>query len=169
MHGHSNDALLLRYTTVSHVPYTVLQERSLDFARDDDTGSSSSHISDTLESTDSIVVRLNQRFPNSPVPRKNARRTADVFIDQSNWRLARGMRASPRLQKSTRSVAPPKPSPAWGRGTAERRSGALINDVLETHSPALFHTASALSAPSGHLPLEGKAIPAQRRSRHLYF
>ena len=57
--------------------------------------------------------------------------------------------------------------PAWGRGTAERRSGALINDVLETHSPALFHTASALSAPSGHLPLKGKAIPAQRRKRHL--
>ena len=63
--------------------------------------------------------------------------------------------------------------PAWGRGTAERRSGALINDVLETHSPALFHTASALSAPSGHLPLEGKAddtrIPSSnmRRCRHL--
>ena len=40
---------------------------------------------------------------------------------------------------------------------AERRSGALINDVLETLFPALFHAACALSAPSGHLPLEGKA------------
>ena len=48
--------------------------------------------------------------------------------------------------------------PHRGRETAERRSGALISDVLETHSPALFHTASALSAPSGHLPLEGKAV-----------
>ena len=40
---------------------------------------------------------------------------------------------------------------------AERRSGALINDVLETLLPTLFHTACALSAPTGHLPLEGKA------------
>ena len=27
--------------------------------------------------------------------------------------------------------------------------------------PALFHTAGALSAPSGHLPLEGKAVDAR--------
>ena len=38
-----------------------------------------------------------------------------------------------------------------------RRSGTLINDVFETLLPALFHIAGALSAPSGHLPLEGKA------------
>ena len=63
--------------------------------------------------------------------------------------------------------------PSRGRGTAERRSVALISDALETLFPALFHTASALSAPSGHLPLEGKAddtgIPSanMRRSRHL--
>ena len=54
-----------------------------------------------------------------------------------------------------------------------RRSGAFINRPLETLLPALFHTASALSALSGHLPLEGKAadtgIPSSkmRRSRHL--
>ena len=39
----------------------------------------------------------------------------------------------------------------------QRRSDALINHLLETHFPALFYTATALSAPSGHLPLEGKA------------
>ena len=33
----------------------------------------------------------------------------------------------------------------------------------------LFHAASALSAPSGHLPLEGKAIHSKRRSRHHHF
>ena len=55
---------------------------------------------------------------------------------------------------------------------AERRSGTLINDVLETLFPALFHAACALSAPSGHLPLKGKAddtrIPSSnmQRSRH---
>ena len=56
----------------------------------------------------------------------------------------------------------------------QRRSDALINRLLETHFPTLFYTASALSAPSGHLPLEGKAddtrIPSSkmRRSRHLH-
>ena len=55
----------------------------------------------------------------------------------------------------------------------QRRSDALINRLLETLLPARLHTASALSAPSGHLPLEGKAddtrIPSSkmRRSRHL--
>ena len=55
---------------------------------------------------------------------------------------------------------------------AERRSDTLINDVLETLFPALFHAACALSAPSGHLPLKGKAddtrIPSSnmQRSRH---
>ena len=50
----------------------------------------------------------------------------------------------------------------------QRRSDALINRLLETHFPALFYTASALSAPSGHLPLAGKADdtrkPAIRQS-----
>ena len=43
-------------------------------------------------------------------------------------------------------------------GPRQRRSGAAVNAVLETIFPALFHTASPLSAPSGHLPLEGKAL-----------
>ena len=44
--------------------------------------------------------------------------------------------------------------------------GGAVNRLLETHFPTLFHTASALSAPSGHLPLEGKAIYIKQRSRH---
>ena len=35
--------------------------------------------------------------------------------------------------------------PHWGRGTAQRRSGALVNGVLETIFFALFHPASTLS------------------------
>ena len=38
-----------------------------------------------------------------------------------------------------------------------RRLAAAVNRLLETHFPTLFHAESALSAPSGHLPLEGKA------------
>ena len=39
----------------------------------------------------------------------------------------------------------------------QRRLGTLVNRLLEPHFPTPFHTANALSAPSGHLPLEGKA------------
>ena len=35
--------------------------------------------------------------------------------------------------------------------------GAAADRQLETHFPTLFHTIVTLSAPSGHLPLEGKA------------
>ena len=59
--------------------------------------------------------------------------------------------------------------PAWGRLTAKRRSGAFVNRLLETLFPALFHTACALSAPSGHLPLEGKADDTRMASSHKPF
>ena len=48
-------------------------------------------------------------------------------------------------------------SPPFTKIDAERRSGAFINRLLETLLPARLHAASALSAPAGHLPLEGKA------------
>ena len=44
-----------------------------------------------------------------------------------------------------------------------RRLAAAISRLHETHFPTLFHAASALSAPSGHLPLEGKA----KKERHF--
>ena len=44
--------------------------------------------------------------------------------------------------------------PHWGRGTAQRRSGALVNDALETISPDLFHTASPIQPP----PLRGTSF-----------
>ena len=50
-----------------------------------------------------------------------------------------------------------------------RRLAAVISRLLETHFLTLFHAASALSAPSGHLPLEGKAIHIKRRGRHHHF
>ena len=42
-------------------------------------------------------------------------------------------------------------------GPRQRRLGILVIRLLEPHFPNPFHTATALSAPSGHLPLEGKA------------
>ena len=39
-----------------------------------------------------------------------------------------------------------------------RRSAAAVNRLLDTHVLTLFHTASALSAPSLRLPLKGNAI-----------
>ena len=44
----------------------------------------------------------------------------------------------------------------------QRHSDALINRLLETDFLTLFYTASALSAPSGHLPLEGKAVKLRK-------
>ena len=44
--------------------------------------------------------------------------------------------------------------PHWGKGTAQRRSGALVNDALETIFPALFHTASPIQPP----PLRGTSF-----------
>ena len=38
-----------------------------------------------------------------------------------------------------------------------RRLAAAVNRLLDTHFPAHFHTASALSAPSLRLPRVGKA------------
>ena len=43
-------------------------------------------------------------------------------------------------------------------GPRQRCSGTFVNGALEMIFPALFHPASALSAPTGHLPLEGKAL-----------
>mgnify|MGYP007039814245 CR=1 FL=1 len=50
------------------------------------------------------------------------------------------------------------PFPIGEGGPRQRRSGTFVNGALEMIFPAHFHTASALSAPSGHLPLEGKAL-----------
>ena len=44
----------------------------------------------------------------------------------------------------------------------QRRSDALINRLLETHFSTLFYTDSALSPPSGHLPLKEKAVKLRK-------
>ena len=64
---------------------------------------------------------------------------------------------------------PYKPSPHGKGGPRQRRSGAFVNRLLETLFPTLFHTACALSAPSGHLPLEGKADDTRMASSHKTF
>ena len=63
--------------------------------------------------------------------------------------------------------------PHWGRGTAQRRSGALVNGVLETISPALFHTARTLSgslrsppSPRGEGVVSRKAVSSFRSLPH---
>ena len=87
---------------------------------------------------------------------------------RSKWRLT-GFSRRFTPKNSVRLHNPFGQLPRWGGknvlpplpigegGPRQRRSGTLINDVLETLLPALFHTAGALSASSGHLPLEGKA------------
>ena len=63
-----------------------------------------------------------------------------------------------KATSSYRSLPPP-----WGKGTAQRRSGALVNDALETISPRSFSSRfpHPTSAPSGHLlPEEGGSVHA---------
>ena len=50
-----------------------------------------------------------------------------------------------------------------------RHSPVAVNRLLETHFPTLFYIASTLSAPSGHLPLEGKAKETLIQSQNQYF
>ena len=56
------------------------------------------------------------------------------------------------------------------KGDRRASLGCSHKRRLETLLPALFHTASALFAPSGHLPLEGKAddtrIPSSKKTAH---
>ena len=49
--------------------------------------------------------------------------------------------------------------PLLGIAVYKNRSlGTAVYRLFETHFPMLFHIVSALSAPFGHLPLEGNAI-----------
>ena len=55
--------------------------------------------------------------------------------------------------------------PLLGIAVYKNRSlGTAVYRLLEMHFPTLFHTASALSAPFGHLPLEGKAVKVSGRT-----
>ena len=56
------------------------------------------------------------------------------------------------------------PSP-FGKGKRAAALGCSYIACLR-RSPTLFHTASTLSAPSGHLPLEGKALCRGQRHSH---
>ena len=65
-----------------------------------------------------------------------------------------------RFDDARKAASSYRSLPHWGRETAQRRSGALVNDALETIFPALFFMPlvpyPARSA--RHLPLEGKAL-----------
>ena len=52
-------------------------------------------------------------------------------------------------------------------GPRQRCSGTFVNGALEMIFPALFHPASALSAPTGHFPLEGKALSVVMLFPHM--
>ena len=54
-------------------------------------------------------------------------------------------------------------------GPRQRRLGTIVNRLLEPHFLTPFHTATALSAPSGHLPLEGKAGDTSIAAVHKTF
>ena len=80
------------------------------------------------------------------------------------------LRASPN--KKSGKAATIQVFPAWGRGTASAALGCFRKQhkyaPLSPVLPIVFHAMSALSAPAGHLPLQGKAAireyhPLKRR------
>ena len=77
-----------------------------------------------------------------------------------------------RLIKKAAKPLPYKPSPHGEGGPRQRRSTAFVCSTnaprFPLYSPSIFHTIVTLSAPAGHLPLEGKATmrdhhPLKRR------
>jgi len=68
---------------------------------------------------------------------------------------------------SRKPVSSYRSLPHWGRGTAQRRSGALANGVLETISPLFFMPLVPYPARSArHLPHAGKALCRGYRFPH---
>ena len=64
-----------------------------------------------------------------------------------------------RFDDARKAVFSYRSLPHWGRGTAQRRSGALVNGALQTHFPLSFIPPLPYPARSArHLPLEGKAL-----------
>ena len=64
-----------------------------------------------------------------------------------------------RFDDTRKAVFSYRSLPHWGRGTAQRRSGALVNGALQTHFPLSFIPPLPYPARSArHLPLEGKAL-----------
>ena len=63
--------------------------------------------------------------------------------------------------KKAAKAPPYKPSPHGEGGPRQRRSGTFVSSanapLFPPVLPSVFHTTVTLSAPSGHLPLEGKA------------
>ena len=89
-------------------------------------------------------------------------------------RLKSHFRVSPFI-KNRRKASLRLGLPHRGRGLRQRRSGTLINDVLETLLPTYFHNASALSVLSGPFPSRGRLTIRgyhrlkNRRNRYRYF
>ena len=70
--------------------------------------------------------------------------------------------------KKAAKPLPYKPSPHGEGGPRQRRSGAFVSStnapLFSLYYPSIFHAIVTLSAPAGHLPLEGKAA---MRDYHL--
>ena len=63
------------------------------------------------------------------------------FLDRKRKRFL----AFARNDNMGKAVSSYRSLPHWGRGTAQRRSGALVNGALETIFFPLFHPARTLS------------------------
>ena len=72
-------------------------------------------------------------------------------------------RFPPCFHRKSRRVNPTIPSAAFSMQIKYKRLSPHVTHTSPFFS-SVFHTASALSAPTGHLPLEGKAIKLSGRT-----
>ena len=113
--------------------------------------------------------------PREPLPLEGAAERSEAGLAFFFGRPSRLLFAFPFREGvvSKKAVFSFRSLPHWGRGTAQRRSGALVNGVLETIFPTLFHTARTLSgslrsppSPHGEGFVSGIAVFSYRSLPH---
>ena len=105
---------------------------------------------------DDLLRSLSYRFPHptsAPSGHLLPKEGGSVHASPFPWK---GLPSAARRGWLPFEAAKPPPLclPHWGKGTAQRRSGVLVNDALVTIFFALFHTASPIQPP----PLRGTSF-----------
>ena len=105
--------------------------------------------------------RGRRECPRKPLPLEGAAERSEAGLASFFGGKAASSLPSPRGEGCVSGIAvfSFRSLPHWGRGTASAVDRVLSYIAcLRRISPLIFHTASTLSAPSGYLPLEGKAL-----------
>ena len=144
MHPHSNDTLVLPFSPFPRSRFTALQEGSLYFGPHD---TQERRIVSYRFSYRCVELSLFEALYPAPLARS-------FYILMHRHRPTHCPHKTHRM-----------------RNLCHSRSEVTLSTHAPRTSPfssSIFHTASDLSAPSGHLPLEGKALYRVQRLSHKW-